>query len=35
MLNADTATFETMLDWDTDGKRDDHYLGRQVRVKSY
>lgn len=30
-IQADTATFEGLLDWDMDGKKDDRYLGRQVR----
>ena len=29
----DTASFETMLDWDSDGKKDDKYFGRQIKVK--
>ncbi|HEX2630772.1 MAG TPA: hypothetical protein VHM26_17265 [Chitinophagaceae bacterium] len=35
ILNGDSITFEAMLDWDLDGKKDDHYFGRQVRVKKY
>jgi len=31
-LQKDTASFEATLDWDMDGKKDDHYFGRQVRV---
>ena len=32
VLQKDTATFEATLDWDMDGKKDDHYFGRQVKV---
>jgi hypothetical protein len=32
-LNGDTVIFESSLDWDQDGKKDDHYFGRQVRIK--
>lgn len=32
-LKNDTASFETMLDWDMDGKKDDLYFGKQVRKK--
>ena len=32
-LKNDTASFETMLDWDMDGKKDDFYFGKQVRKK--
>jgi hypothetical protein len=32
-MNADTAVFECMYDWDMDGKKDDHYFGRQVKRK--
>ena len=28
----DTASFEGMVDWDRDGKKDDVYFGRQIRV---
>lgn len=30
----DTASFETMLDWDGDGKKDDKYFGKQIKVSS-
>ena len=33
LLKKDTASFETLLDWDMDGKKDDNYFGRQVKVK--
>lgn len=32
-LENDTATFECMVDWDMDGKKDDKYFGKQVKVK--
>ena len=32
-ISRDTATFDALLDWDSDGKKDDHYFGRQVKVK--
>ena len=32
LLQKDTASFETMLDWDMDGKKDDKYFGRQIKV---
>lgn len=32
-IRSDTVTFDAMYDWDGDGKKDDHYFGRQVRVK--
>lgn len=32
-ITKDTATFDAMLDWDSDGKKDDRYFGRQVKVK--
>ena len=31
-IQSDTASFEAMLDWDMDGKKDDKYFGRQIRV---
>ena len=31
-LKSDTASFESLLDWDGDGKKDDRYLGRQLKV---
>jgi hypothetical protein len=34
VLQKDTASFEATLDWDMDGKKDDHYFGRQVKVTS-
>ncbi len=30
-IKSDTATFESILDWDMDGKKDDKYFGRQIR----
>lgn len=32
VLKKDTASFEAMLDWDMDGKKDDKYFGRQLKV---
>jgi hypothetical protein len=32
-IKSDTATFEALVDWDMDGKKDDKYFGRQVKVK--
>lgn len=32
LLQKDTASFETILDWDMDGKKDDKYFGRQIKV---
>lgn len=31
-IEKDTATFECMLDWDMDGKKDDFYSGKQIKV---
>jgi hypothetical protein len=31
-LNKDTASFSSMVDWDGDKKKDDHYFGKQVKV---
>jgi hypothetical protein len=31
-INKDTATFEGPVDWDEDGKKDDIYFGRQIKV---
>jgi len=31
-IKEDTASFDAMLDWDMDGKKDDHYYGRQIKV---
>lgn len=31
VLKGDTVSFETMLDWDVDGKRDDKYYGTQIK----
>lgn len=31
-ITKDTATFICLLDWDQDGKKDDNYVGRQVKV---
>jgi hypothetical protein len=30
-IKGDTATFQGMLDWDGDGKKDDKYLGTQIK----
>jgi hypothetical protein len=30
-IKNDTASFECMLDWDIDGKKDDKYFGIQVK----
>lgn len=32
-VRSDTATFEALVDWDMDGKKDDKYFGRQIKVK--
>jgi hypothetical protein len=32
-ISSDTVSFEGMLDWDSDGKKDDRYFGKQVKVK--
>ncbi|MBL7738335.1 MAG: hypothetical protein JNK14_03895 [Chitinophagaceae bacterium] len=32
-IKNDTASFECTVDWDMDGKKDDKYFGRQVKVK--
>jgi hypothetical protein len=32
LLKKDTASFESLLDWDMDGKKDDLYFGRQLKV---
>ena len=31
-IKNDTATFEANVDWDRDGKKDDVYFGKQIRV---
>lgn len=31
-VKGDTATFEALVDWDRDGKKDDRYFGKQVRA---
>ena len=31
-IKSDTATFEGNVDWDRDGKKDDVYFGRQIKV---
>lgn len=31
-LEKDTASFEALLDWDMDGKKDDTYFGKQLKV---
>jgi hypothetical protein len=33
IMKNDTASFEGMVDWDMDGKKDDVYFGRQIKVK--
>lgn len=33
-ITKDTATFEALVDWDMDGKKDDKYFGRQIKVAS-
>jgi len=33
ILREDTASFECMLDWDMDGRKDDKYYGTQIRVR--
>jgi hypothetical protein len=32
-LKKDTASFAGLVDWDMDGKKDDNYIGRQIKVK--
>jgi hypothetical protein len=32
LLKKDTALFESLLDWDMDGRKDDFYSGRQIKV---
>lgn len=32
-ISNDTASFEGLLDWDSDGKEDDKYFGKQIKVK--
>lgn len=32
-IKSDTATFEALVDWDMDGKKDDKYFGKQIKVK--
>jgi hypothetical protein len=34
-LNKDTASFEAQLDWDMDGKKDDNYFGRQIKMSGH
>jgi hypothetical protein len=31
-INKDTASFEALIDWDMDKKKDDNYFGRQIKV---
>lgn len=31
-LRNDTASFEGILDWDMDGKKDDNYSGKQIKI---
>ena len=33
-INKDTATFMGDVDWDEDGKKDDIYFGRQIKVQA-
>lgn len=33
-LVNDTASFEGLIDWDSDGKKDDKYFGQQIKVSS-
>jgi hypothetical protein len=33
-IKKDTASFETVLDWDMDKKKDDKYFGRQIKVSA-
>jgi len=33
IIQKDTASFESMLDWDMDGKKDDLYFGKQIKVR--
>jgi hypothetical protein len=30
-IKNDTATFESVIDWDIDGKKDDKYFGKQIK----
>lgn len=32
-ITKDTASFECILDWDMDGKKDDKYFGKQVKMQ--
>ena len=32
LLRNDTASFECILDWDMDGKKDDNYSGEQIKI---
>lgn len=32
-VDGDTVTFRGFLDWDQDGLSDDHYAGKQIRLK--
>ena len=34
LIIKNTASFECLLDWDMDGKKDDKYYGTQVKIKS-
>jgi Fe-S cluster assembly iron-binding protein IscA len=31
ILKGDTASFQCLLDWDNDGKKDDKYFGKQIK----
>lgn len=32
IINSDTVAFEVNVDWDMDGKKDDIYIGKQIKV---
>ena len=32
-MKNDTASFEGMVDWDMDGKKDDLYFGKKIKAK--
>lgn len=33
-INGDIATFEGLVDWDMDGKKDDKYFGQQLKINA-
>ena len=33
-IKNDTASFECVIDWDMDGKKDDEYSGKQIKVSA-